>query len=110
MAGVRTGGGRLGFRVIATIGTGIILRTADPTATAASGMITAVRTILPKFAAGVALRVLASVGTGIVLGATDPTAGLTRRMITALRAIGFLLEALPAYRLLRAQAQRQQKQ
>ena len=105
MAGVRTGGG-----MITSVGTWIILRTADPTATAASGMITAVRTILPKFAAGVALRVLASVGTGIVLGATDPTAGLTRGMITAIRAIGFLLEALAAHRLLCAQAQRQQEQ
>ena len=76
----------------------------------ALGMIAFVSTILFQFAAGVALRVLASVGTGIVLGATDPTAGLTHGMITAIRAIGFLLEALPTHWLLRAQAQRQQKQ
>ena len=65
-------------------------------------MIAFVGTIFFQLAAGVALRVLAAVGTGIALGATDPTAGLARRMITAIRAIGFLLEALPAHRLLRA--------
>ena len=127
--GVRTGGRKCGFWMPAIIGTGIVLSATDLTTGAASGMMTAVRTILPKFAAGVALGmialvgailfqfaadaalgVLAAVGTGIVLGATDPTAGLTRRMITAIRAIGFLLQTLPAHRLLRAQAQRRQKQ
>ena len=73
-------------------------------------MIPLVGTILLQFAADTTLRVLASVGTGIVLGATDPTAGLTRGMITAIRAIGFLLEALPAHRLLRTQTQRHQKE
>ena len=124
MAGVRTGGG-----MITAVGTGIVLSAADLTAGAASGMITAVRTILPKFAAGIALRVLtlvgtiffqfsadtalgvlAAIGAGVVLGTTDPAAGLARRMITAIRAIGFLLEALPAHRLLCAQTQRQQEQ
>ena len=121
MAGVRTAGRKCGLWMPAIIGTGIVLSAANLTAGAASGMITSVRTILPKFAAGIALRVLtlvgtiffqfsadtalgvlAAVGTGIALGATDPTAGLARRMITAIRAIGFLLEALPAHRLLRA--------
>ena len=80
------------------------------TASVASGMLPLVSTILFQFAADVALRVLAAVGTGIVLGTTDLAAGLARRMITAIRAIGFLLEALPAHRLLCAQTQRQQKQ
>ena len=73
-------------------------------------MLALVSTILLQFAADVALGVLAAVGTGIALGATDLAAGLARGMITAIRAIGFLLEALPAHRLLRAQAQRRQKQ
>ena len=73
-------------------------------------MIALVGTILLQFAADAALGVLAAVGTGIVLGATDLAAGLARRMITAIRAIGFLLVALPAYRFLCAQTQRQQKQ
>ena len=76
----------------------------------ALGMIAFVSTILLQFAASIALGMIASVGTGIILRTADPTAGLTRGMITAIRAIGFLLEALPAYRLLCAQAQRQQKQ
>ena len=80
------------------------------TTSVALGMIAFVSTIFFQFAAGVALGMIASVGTGIVLGTTDPTAGLARRMITAIRAIGFLLEALPAHRLLCAQTQRQQKQ
>ena len=80
------------------------------TANVASGMLPLVSTILLQFATDIALRVLAAVGTGIALGATDLAAGLARRMITAIRAIGFLLEALPTHRLLRAQAQRQQKQ
>ena len=79
-------------------------------ASTASGMLSLVGTILFQFATDIAVRVLATIGTGIVLGATDLAAGLARRMITAIRAIGFLLEALPAHRLLRAQAQRRQKQ
>ena len=80
------------------------------TTSVALGMLALVGTILFQFAADTTLGVLAAVGTGIVLGATDLAAGLARRMITAIRAIGFLLEALPAHRLLGAQAQRRQKQ
>ena len=80
------------------------------TTSVALGMIAFVSTIFFQFAADTTLGVLAAVGTGIVLGATYLAAGLARRMITAIRAIGFLLEALPAHRLLCAQTQRQQKQ
>ena len=80
------------------------------TANVASGMLPPVSTIFFQLAADITLRVIAAVGTGILLRATDLSAGLACRMITAIRAIGFLLEALPAHRLLCAQAQRQQKQ
>ena len=73
-------------------------------------MIALVGTILFQFAASVTLRMLTIVRTGIDPRTTNFATGLTRRMITAIRAIGFLLEALPAHRLLRAQAQRRQKQ
>ena len=73
-------------------------------------MLALVSTILFQFAAGVALGMLAIVRTGIDPRTTDLATGLARGMITAIRAIGFLLEALPAHRLLRAQTQRQQEQ
>ena len=110
MAGVRVGGGRLGVRVIAAVGTGIRRSTADLAAATASGMLSLVGTILFQFATGVAFGMLAIVRTGIDPRTTDLATGLARRMITAIRAIGFLLEALPAHRLLGAQAQRRQKQ
>ena len=65
MAGVRASGGRLGFRMVAAVGAGIILGTTHLSTGAASGMIAAVRAILPKLAASIALRMIAAVGTGI---------------------------------------------
>ena len=100
----------IALRVIAAVGAGIRRSTADLAAATASGVLPLVSTILFQFATGVALGMLAIVRTRIDPRTTDLATGLARGMITAIRAIGLLLQTLPAHRLLRAQAQRRQKQ
>ena len=73
-------------------------------------MLPLVSTILFQFAADAALGVLAAVGTGVHPRTTKLAASLALGMIAAIWAQGLLLVALPAHRLLCAQAQRQQKQ
>ena len=74
------------------------------------GMFPLVSTILFQLAASVALGMLAAVGAGVHPRTAKLAAGLALGMIAAIWAQGFLLVALPAYRLLCAQAQRQQEQ
>ena len=94
----------------AIIRTGIRRSTTQLATGRTLGMVAPICAILLQLTTSVTLGVLAAVGTGVHPRTAKLAAGLALGMIAAIRAQGFLLVALPAYRLLCAQAQRQQKQ
>ena len=97
-----TASGTLGMTAI--IGTGIRRSTTQLAAGRTLGMVASKCAILFQLTTSVALGMLAAVGAGVHLRTTKLAAGLALGMIAAIRAQGLLLVALPAHRLLCAQA------